>query len=147
MQTKVDLFASQPSSEVSSTLDFFAAPDPIAQPVIKPVESQPLATQPVDPFAAVPMNNFDSSDLFGGFTSNADSKPKEPTQNSADDGSSTNLSNLNAKSSIGSKPTAKKDGFQVKSGIWSDSLSRGLIDLNITARKLFFPHYVILPCC
>jgi len=31
-------------------------------------------------------------------------------------------------------PSAKKENFQVKSGIWADSLSRGLIDLNITAR-------------
>ncbi|RLN25691.1 clathrin interactor EPSIN 1-like isoform X2 [Panicum miliaceum] len=29
----------------------------------------------------------------------------------------------------------KKGAFQVKSGIWADSLSRGLIDLNITASK------------
>ena len=27
----------------------------------------------------------------------------------------------------------------MKSGIWADSLSRGLIDLNISARKRIFP--------
>ncbi|XP_066309603.1 clathrin interactor EPSIN 1-like isoform X3 [Miscanthus floridulus] len=34
-----------------------------------------------------------------------------------------------------SKTDVKKGAFQVKSGIWADSLSRGLIDLNITAPK------------
>lgn len=145
MQNKVDLFASQPppSSAVSSTVDFFAAPDPVVQPENKPVESQPLATQPIDPFAAVPMNNFDGSDLFGGFTSHTDSKSNEPTNKSVDDGS---LSSLNAKSSADSKPAPKKENFQVKSGIWADSLSRGLIDLNISARKSFFPGFNILIC-
>jgi hypothetical protein len=33
------------------------------------------------------------------------------------------------------KPKTKDGVLQVKSGIWADSLSRGLIDLDITARK------------
>ncbi|KAJ1285302.1 hypothetical protein BS78_03G269700 [Paspalum vaginatum] len=36
---------------------------------------------------------------------------------------------------LASKPDAKKGEFQIKSDIWADSLSRGLIDLNITASK------------
>jgi epsin len=135
-QDNVDLFASKPpppSSEISSTIDLFSASDSIPHPVAKPVESQPSAASLVDPFAAVPLNNFDGSDLFGGFTSNTDSKPKEPAQLKPPDD---DFSSLNGKSAVESKvAAAKKDNFQVKSGIWADSLSRGLIDLNITAPK------------
>jgi len=47
------------------------------------------------------------------------------------------LSGVEQTSLASSKP-ATKDTFQVKSGIWADSLSRGLIDLNIAARKFLF---------
>ena len=50
-----------------------------------------------------------------------------------DSGNSSN--NQIHKTSVAS---SKKDGFQVKSGVWADSLSRGLIDLNISGRKFFF---------
>ena len=136
LQAKVDLFASQPasSSTVSSSFDFFTAPDPVMQQENKSSKSEPTNTNTVvDPFAAVPLNNFDGSDLFGAFTSPTDSVATEPTENPV--GSN---SNLNAKSSSESKTPSKKDGFQVSSGIWADSLSRGLIDLNISARKWFF---------
>ncbi|PSR91762.1 Clathrin interactor EPSIN like [Actinidia chinensis var. chinensis] len=131
-QTTVDLFASQPasSSAVSSSMDFFAAPDPIGQPDNNSSKSDQMNANAVDPFAAVPLNSFDGSDLFGAFTSNANSVSTEPTTNP--DGSN---NNLNGKSSVESKPPPKKDTFQVKSGIWADSLSRGLIDLNISAPK------------
>uniref|UniRef100_A0A5B6ZVA4 Putative clathrin interactor EPSIN 1 isoform X1 n=1 Tax=Davidia involucrata TaxID=16924 RepID=A0A5B6ZVA4_DAVIN len=132
-QTTVNLFASQPvpSSVVSSSpVDFFATPDPIVQPEHKSSKSEPMNTNTVDPFAAVPMNNFDGSDLFGAFTSHTDSVSTEATQN-PDGGHN----NLNGKSSAESKPPPKNDTFQVKSGIWADSLSRGLIDLNISAPK------------
>ncbi|XP_057478265.1 clathrin interactor EPSIN 1-like isoform X2 [Actinidia eriantha] len=131
-QTTVDLFASQPasSSAVSSSMDFFAAPDPIGQPDNNSSKSDQMNANAVDPFAAVPLNSFDGSDLFGAFTSNANSASTEPTTNP--DGSN---NNLNGKSSVESKPPPKKDTFQVKSGIWADSLSRGLIDLNISAPK------------
>ncbi|CAK9171447.1 unnamed protein product [Ilex paraguariensis] len=133
-QTKVDLFASQPasSSAVSSTVDFFAVPDPVVQPENKSLKSDPEATSTIDPFASVPLNSFDGSNLFGAFTSNSDSVSTEPSQNPVDDGSH---SIMNEKSSVDSMPPPKKDSFQVKSGIWADSLSRGLIDLNITAPK------------
>nr|AFK49429.1 unknown [Lotus japonicus] len=42
---------------------------------------------------------------------------------------------MNGKSLADSKVSPKKDAFQVKSGIWAESLSRGLIDLNISAPK------------
>ncbi|CAL5429240.1 unnamed protein product [Camellia sinensis] len=131
-QTTVDLFASQPtaSSAVSSSIDFFAAADPIVQPAKNSSKSDPMNTNAVDPFAAVPLNNFDGSDLFDVFTSNTDSVSTEATKNP--DGSDINL---NGKSSAESKPAPKTDTFQVKSGIWADSLTRGLIDLNISAPK------------
>ncbi|XP_052209550.1 clathrin interactor EPSIN 1 [Diospyros lotus] len=131
-KTMVDLFASQPASSpaASSTIDFFAAPEPVVQPGKIASIPDPVNANVVDPFAAVPLNNFDGSDLFGAFTSNTDLTSKEATQ--IPDSSQ---NNLNAKSSVESKPPPKKDTFQVKSGIWADTLSRGLIDLNISAPK------------
>lgn len=145
MQANVDLFASQPaSSPASSTIDFFSAPDPVTTKVdepfasqheVKPLESAQTATKLVDPFAAVPMNNYDSSDFFGSFTSQTDSSPKEPLPKSPCDVSP---SSINEKT----QTPPKAGGFQVKSGIWADSLSRGLIDLNISARKSSSPSYL-----
>lgn len=124
--TQVDLFASQ--SAASSSIDFFAAPDPVVQAETKsPPKLEPTNTNTIDPFAAVPLNNFDGSDLFGGFTSHTDPVSQEAAQNPIND--------FNGKSSVESKPMPKKDAFQVKSGIWADTLSRGLIDLNISAPK------------
>lgn len=131
-QTNVDLFASQhaPSPAISSTVDFFAAPDPPCQLDDKNSKSD-ASPNAVDPFAAVPLHNFDEADPFGAFTSHAEPLPKEPNRSSSDDGSQGQTNG----SSTESNPTTKKNTFQVKSGIWADSLSRGLIDLNITAPK------------
>lgn len=127
----VDLFASQPSSSpvASSTMDFFAAPDPVVQPDVRSSKPVQTNTTTVDPFAAVPLNNFDSSDPFGAFVSPADptSVPNASATSGGNQQSPNKLHNLEA------KPTPKKDNFQVSSGIWADSLSRGLIDLNIAA--------------
>ncbi|XP_024163250.1 clathrin interactor EPSIN 1 isoform X1 [Rosa chinensis] len=130
----VDLFASQPtiSQSASSPVDLFAAPVPVMQPETKSTSPAPTNTNIVDPFAAVPLNSFDGSDFLGGFTSHSGSTFSEPSQSSAND---TSHSNLDRKSSADSKTPPKKDSFQVKSGIWADSLSRGLIDLNITGPK------------
>ncbi|KAI3703704.1 hypothetical protein L1987_73898 [Smallanthus sonchifolius] len=129
-ENKVDLFVSPPaSSAVSPAVDFFAVSAQVVEPEIKPPESKTMSTQAVDPFAAVPMTNFDNSDLFGSFSSHTGSVPTEPTQSFMDSG---NPNNQNSKTSA---PSSKKDGFQVKSGVWADSLSRGLIDLNITGPK------------
>ena len=136
-QTKVDLFASQPAvpSANPPPFDFFAAPDPVVQSETKSQKSDTAIPNIVDPFAAVPLNSFDGSDLFGSFTSHTNSASTEPTQNPANDGKP---NNLNGKSSAEFQPPPKKDALKVKSGIWADSLSRGLIDLNISARKLLF---------
>ncbi|XP_024163253.1 clathrin interactor EPSIN 1 isoform X2 [Rosa chinensis] len=133
-QNAVDLFASQPtiSQSASSPVDLFAAPVPVMQPETKSTSPAPTNTNIVDPFAAVPLNSFDGSDFLGGFTSHSGSTFSEPSQSSAND---TSHSNLDRKSSADSKTPPKKDSFQVKSGIWADSLSRGLIDLNITGPK------------
>ncbi|OVA11369.1 Epsin domain [Macleaya cordata] len=130
-QTNVDLFASGPTvpSSFDSTVDFFAAPDPIPQTDTKPAKSEPLNSSPIDPFAALPVNSFDGSDLFGAFTSHTDQVSSEAAHNPANDST---LNGENQKPSTESKQP-KKNTFQVKSGIWADSLSRGLIDLNITA--------------
>ncbi|GKV09988.1 hypothetical protein SLEP1_g21416 [Rubroshorea leprosula] len=69
--------------------------------------------------------------MFSSFTPLYDTVSTEPKQNPANED---NLNNLTAKSLEDPKPP-RKDTFQVKSGIWADSLSRGLIDLNITAPK------------
>ncbi|GFP88041.1 clathrin interactor epsin 1 [Phtheirospermum japonicum] len=118
-----------PSPAVSTTMDFFAAPDPPTQ--LDNKASKPDTTNNVvDPFANVPLNSFDGSDPFGAFTSHTD-----PLSTAANSNSSNDVSNRNVKGpSTETKPPVKS-GFQVKSGIWADSLSRGLIDLNITAPK------------
>ncbi|KAK1417916.1 hypothetical protein QVD17_27052 [Tagetes erecta] len=129
-ESKVDLFASAPAtSAVSPSVDFFGVSAQVAEPEIKPQESKTMPTQAVDPFAAVPMTNFDNSDFFGSFSSQTGSVLAEPAQ-SVMDSSSVNIQN--SKTPV---PPSKKDGFQVKSGVWADSLSRGLIDLNITGPK------------
>lgn len=137
LQTGIDLF-SQPAPlpapaipvPQSSSIDFFSVPDP----AVKSSKQEPMNTNIVDPFAAVPLNTFDSSDPFGSFVSQTDPVSATPNETVA---SGLNQGNLN-NSSVESKPPPKKDAFQVKSGIWADSLSRGLIDLNISARKFYF---------
>ncbi|KAL9687693.1 hypothetical protein QQ045_032100 [Rhodiola kirilowii] len=147
-EIKVDMFASQPAVAPASysNVDLFNTPDPVATMELKesdstanPTTIDPFApasvanvdskefTSPanpiVDPFASVPLNNFDGSDLFGTLTE-TDSTPKDNSQQHPND-----------KNPVESKPLDKKSSFQVKSGIWADSLSRGLIDLNISAPK------------
>ncbi|XVE97632.1 hypothetical protein REPUB_Repub03eG0035600 [Reevesia pubescens] len=133
-QQQVDLFASQPAitPAASPTVDFFAATAPVVQPDTPAPNLEPANANIVDPFAAVPLNNFDGSDIFGSFTSHSVSASKESTQNPPNDG---NLNNVSTKSAQHSKAPQKKDTFEVKSGIWADSLSRGIIDLNISAPK------------
>ncbi|XP_040949098.1 clathrin interactor EPSIN 1 isoform X2 [Gossypium hirsutum] len=118
---QVDLFASQPAitPAASPTVDLFSTTDPVVQPAMA-ANVEPVNASIVDPFAAVPLNNFDGSDIFGS------------KQNPMNDG---NLNKMSTKSSQDSKAPQKKDAFQVKSGIWADSLNRGIIDLNISAPK------------
>ncbi|XP_077217355.1 clathrin interactor EPSIN 1-like isoform X2 [Tasmannia lanceolata] len=128
-QANVDLFVHQPASTAafSSTVDFFDAPNPALLTETKSSKSESTNPNTIDPFAAMPLNNFEGSDLFGAFTSHTDPLSTDPTQPSADKG----LRNQNQNTVTESK----KDTFQVKSGIWADTLSRGLIDLNISAPK------------
>ncbi|KAH9799832.1 clathrin interactor EPSIN 1 [Citrus sinensis] len=133
-KTEVDLFSSQPVdfSAAPAPVDLFAAPEPAVHPEPKAPKSEPTTTNIVDPFATVPLNNYDGSDFFGAFTSDSNSVSTGTTQNAASDSS---LNNLVGTCSAVSNPPTKKDAFQVKSGIWADSLSRGIIDLNISASK------------
>ena len=154
MQNELDLFTAQPviSSSVAPTLDLFSAPEPVLQPDSKIENSGPTNNNIFDPFAAVPLNKFDGSDLFGDFTSQSDSAPSQLSKDPFSVGSHDDVNgksssqlpkdpvtvgshdDMNSKSLPESKIQPKKD-FQVKSGVWADSLSRGLIDLNISARK------------
>ncbi|KAL1562245.1 clathrin interactor EPSIN 1-like [Salvia divinorum] len=120
VSTPMDLFASQPAPAASTTpMDLFADPDPVLH--LEENASKPdTASSTFDPFAAIPMSSFDTDTL-----------PIASGQNFPVDG-------IHAKTNCTSVDTnlpPKKEAFQVKSGIWSDSLNRGLIDLNITGPK------------
>ncbi|XP_019429524.1 PREDICTED: clathrin interactor EPSIN 1-like isoform X2 [Lupinus angustifolius] len=126
-QDEVDLFCSQPAlPSITPTVDLFSIPEPVVQSESKSGTSGAMNNSDFDPFAAVPINNFDE------FTSQSDSVSSQPTNNVVSDASQ---DNTNGKSLWDSKVSPKKDSFQVKSGVWADSLSRGLIDLNISAPK------------
>ncbi|KAK4770039.1 hypothetical protein SAY87_030571 [Trapa incisa] len=133
-QAEIDLFSSIPvQSPIPSTLDLFSNPDPVVPLETKASGLVPSNTSAIDPFAAVPLNNFGGSDPFGDFTfTNPVSAVPSQTEIEESD-----LGNLSAKPSVGTstQQPARKDSFQVKSGIWADSLSRGIIDLNISAPK------------
>ncbi|WZZ91532.1 hypothetical protein YC2023_120111 [Brassica napus] len=138
-QKEVDLFSvSETSGTVSSappTVDLFASPETVARPEAKIPKPEPMTTPSiVDPFAAVPMENFDGTDPFGAFTSHSapvSTGPQAPVLHGSATTTTSPMSLANSKP----QQLQKKDPFQVKSGIWADSLSRGLIDLNITAPK------------
>lgn len=72
----------------------------------------------------------DASD-FGAFVANTEEAAKDPFDLSL----SSNHGRTGQAPMAAPKSNAKKENFQVKSGIWADSLSRGLIDLNITGPK------------
>ncbi|CAN0907312.1 Clathrin interactor EPSIN 1 [Linum grandiflorum] len=136
-KAQVDLFASQPAAPsvgvAPSTIDFFSAGEPTL-PESKPQKLDTTTSSVVDPFAAVPMYSFDGSDPFGEFSSSSSSAATEPVKNPVNDAGIINMDGNMLKDS---KPPAavQKQNFQVKSGIWADSLSRGIIDLNISAPK------------
>ncbi|KAL3645959.1 hypothetical protein CASFOL_011139 [Castilleja foliolosa] len=127
-QTNVDLFASQPTPSVSSPIDFFATPDP-ATPPGNDASKPDTASNVVDPFAAVPMNNFNVSDSLGTLASQTDPLSIKSDKISPNDGNG----GKNNESLVATESPPKKEAFQVKSGIWADSFNRGLFDLNITA--------------
>ncbi|XP_075487119.1 clathrin interactor EPSIN 1 [Primulina tabacum] len=129
-QTNVDLFASQPAPAVSSPMDFFATPEPAPQ-LDDDAPKSDATISTFDPFAAIPLNNFDGFASVSSINSHTYPSSTASNQNSSGEGSHGNSNG----SSLETKSPLKKDAFQVKSGIWADSLSRGLIDLNITAPK------------
>lgn len=102
-----------------------------------------------DPFDFSSAGNFGKADVeplaapkteasdFGAFVANTEEAAKDPFDLS----SSINHGKTGQTPLAAPKSSTKKENFQVKSGIWADSLSRGLIDLNITGRKflLSFP--------
>ncbi|KAM3378976.1 hypothetical protein P3S68_011389 [Capsicum galapagoense] len=127
----MDLFASQPApSAAASTIDFFAAADPVIQSDNRSSKSDQMNINFVDPFASVPLNTFDDSDPFGSFVSH---KPVPTPSENANNGGGHEARDKVNKLSVEAK--TPQDTFQVSSGIWADSLSRGLIDLNISAPK------------
>ncbi|KAL7150810.1 hypothetical protein ABFS83_05G138400 [Erythranthe nasuta] len=125
-QTNIDLFASQPAPAVSTTVDFFAEPDPVFDN--KAAKSDTVSNNAVDPFAAFPMNSFGGSNEL---TSHTDPLSAVSDKHSHNDTSHGKIK----ESSVETKSPQKKDPFQSVSGIWADSFSRGLIDLNISAPK------------
>ncbi|XP_022997008.1 clathrin interactor EPSIN 1-like isoform X2 [Cucurbita maxima] len=124
-----DIKASQPAS-VSAPIDPFASAEPVVQTETN-FASTKRDSKTVDPFAALPLNSFDGSDFLGATSSRSEPVSSEPSQNPVGGPSC----NLDGKFINSSTAPAKKNTFQVKSGIWADSLSRGLIDLNISAPK------------
>jgi epsin len=208
LQGNVDLFADKTSFAAAfpPQTGFIPPPSSGISSEVKSSVSKKAVPEPFDPFGAIPLNSFDGSDPFGGFSSNAGSStvPLPPPTNSSTGNLSTSSQNLQAASDFGAfvsnneeaakdpfdlsstvnvgktplaapktdasdfgafvssteesakdpfdlssssnlgktdqtplaapKPSTKKENFQVKSGIWADSLSRGLIDLNISAR-------------
>jgi epsin len=98
---------------------------------------------PKDPFDFSSSGNFgkanvtplaapqtDASD-FGAFVANTEEVAKDPFDLS----SSINNGRTGQTPLAAPKSNTKKENIQVKSSIWADSLSRGLIDLNITGPK------------
>ncbi|KAG2574438.1 clathrin interactor EPSIN 1-like isoform X2 [Panicum virgatum] len=207
VQGNVDLFAEKTSFAAAfpPQTGFIPPPSSGVSSEVNTSISKNAAPEPFDPFGAIPLNSFDGSDPFGGFSSNTGSSAIPPPTHSSNGNISTSGQNLQAASDFGAfvsnneeaakdpfdlsstvnvrktplaapktdvcdfgafvssneeaakdpfdlssnsnlgrtdqtplaapSPSAKKENFQVKSGIWADSLSRGLIDLNITAPK------------
>ncbi|CAL5069773.1 unnamed protein product [Urochloa decumbens] len=206
VQGNVDLFAEKTSFAAAfpPQTGFIPPPSSGISSEVNTSVSKNAAPEPFDPFGAIPLNSFDGSDPFGGFSSNAGSSTVPPPTRSSTGNISTSSQNLQAGSDFGAfvsnneeaakdpfdlsstvndgktplaapktdasnfgafvssteesakdpfdlssssklgkteqtplaapNPSAKKGNFQVKSGIWADSLSRGLIDLNITKK-------------
>lgn len=125
-QETVDLFDNPPAS-FPSKVDLFSESDSATAITSEPPKSVSANSETFDPFAQVPLNNFEDPD-YGAFTSSSDTLKSEPPKGSVNGNHNTSSQTA----STASNPP-KKNTFQVKSGIWADSLSRGLIDLNISA--------------
>ncbi|KAM3351181.1 hypothetical protein ACQJBY_023281 [Aegilops geniculata] len=75
-----------------------------------------------------------SEELFGAFASHEGSRTASVTKSMNE-----SLAKQKQDSMAASKPAVKKETFRGKSSIWADSLSRGLIDLNLAAPKMVDP--------
>lgn len=128
-QETVDLFDNPPAS-FPSKVDLFSESDSAPAITTEPSKSVSANSESFDPFAQVPLNNFEDPDIYGAFTSSSDTSKPEPLK-----GSENGNHNTSSQPASTACNPPKKDTFQIKSGIWADSLSRGLIDLNITAPK------------
>ncbi|PPD92639.1 hypothetical protein GOBAR_DD10398 [Gossypium barbadense] len=139
--TEVDLFADatfvsapnkaviEASPQAQKQVDLFAS-QPAIVPAVSPTVDLFAATDPVvQPDIMVP-------------------KPDPTNASIIDPFATVPLSNFHSSSDIFDiKPPQKKDAiFQVKSGIWADSLSRGIIDLNISAPSFNNSAIISEPC-
>lgn len=149
-----DLFASKHDSEM----------DRIDMDLVKSDNLDPFATKSYfDPFGSLepPLqartqsesDMIDNFDLFGdakhhqldSFDNDLAIVPLNASKQQPDLLSTILISNVKLETSPNSGNNSNGDlnqrskdnnNFQIKSGIWADSLSRGLIDLNITTRTL-----------
>jgi len=120
----------------SSDAEFSVRDTPSKYSQGKPPVSENSSKESFDPFAAIVQRNKSSGCIptgelnFGAFTSHKESRALSVTGSM-----NKSLAELKHASMSASKLAVKKETFQVKSGIWADSLSRGLIDLNIADPK------------
>ncbi|WOK97905.1 clathrin interactor EPSIN 1 [Canna indica] len=158
-QGNMDLFATQPAFPPlsPSNVDLMAVPKAVSHSETK--SNVDLIAENFDPFAAIPVSNFEKSDPFASFASHAEPVTTKSSQNTTN----TSCNDLDIDSIFGaftstteqaisepshhssqrsldnlktnSMPEFSKENFQVKSGVWADCLNRGLIDLNISAPK------------
>ncbi|KAE8769184.1 Clathrin interactor EPSIN 2 [Hordeum vulgare] len=131
----------------------------------KPPTPENSSNTAFKPLAGIPVKSFSGSNSFGVFSSRTGSAVTQPTHGSAGASKSSygspleelnfgaftsheesrtasvtksmneSLAKQKQDSMSASKPAVKKETFRVKSSIWADSMSRGLIDLNIGAPK------------
>lgn len=83
-----------------------------------------ISSHTFDPYSEKQLNRFDALTFY---TDQISIKPAE-MQSSI---SERCLENQDQNTSTYSKHPLKKDSFQATSGVWGDTLSRGMIDLNI----------------
>ncbi|KAM3332275.1 hypothetical protein ACQJBY_027840 [Aegilops geniculata] len=95
--------------------------------VTKPTHGSPGASKSSDCSPSEELN-------FGAFASHEGSRTASVTKSMNE-----SLAKQKQDSMAASKPAVKKETFRGKSSIWADSLSRGLIDLNLAAPKMVDP--------
>ncbi|XP_037417887.1 clathrin interactor EPSIN 1-like [Triticum dicoccoides] len=95
--------------------------------VTEPTHGSPGATKSSDCSPSEELN-------FGAFTLHKESRTVSATKSMNE-----SLAKQKQDSMPASKPAVKGETFRVKSSIWADSLSRGLIDLNIAAPNMVGP--------